>query len=177
MSYGYAHQGPPPSYNSTFDDDEPLFSSPPEDRLPSMKRTPYQHSTSIFGAPPMGEPAEPSAHPDNKTAAMQTGGPSSVTSGPSGSSYGPSGSGYGPSGSGYGQQGTSSFENPTATWGAGSKTNQGVFNSAPPRMSTSSAYQQQTTPQPGVAGTVPAGVQPGSPYIQTQSVPAAGTSR
>ncbi|KAG0563516.1 hypothetical protein KC19_8G037800 [Ceratodon purpureus] len=157
MSYGYPNQGPPPSYNSTFDDGEPLFTSPPEERYPSMKHTPYQHSTSIFGAPPMGEPSEPSAHPDNKTAATQTAGPSSVTGGPSAG--------------GYNRQST--FENPTASWSGGAHdASPGAAHYA----STPSAYQQQTASQPGVAGTVPAGVQPGSPYVQTQSVPATGTS-
>jgi hypothetical protein len=36
--------------------------------------------------------------------------------------------------------------------------------------------QQQATPQPGVAGATPVGVQPGSPYVQTQEVPSTGTS-
>lgn len=118
----------------------------------------------------MGEPAEPSAHPDNKTAATQTAGPLSM-GGPSG---------------GLGRQPSSTFENPTASWGAGGalrRQSSGAYDAskadygASHHTSTSSAYQQQTASQPGVAGSVPAGVQPGSPYVQTQSVPAAGTSR
>ena len=57
MNHGTYNQGPAPTYDATRVDDEPLFSSPPEERLPSMSRPPqqYQQETpSTFGAPPMG---------------------------------------------------------------------------------------------------------------------------
>lgn len=166
MNYGYHNQGPPPAYNATFDDDEPLFTSPPEERNASMRNPFYQPPfTSTFGAPPMGEPSEPSAHPDNKTAATQTAGTSSVTGAPvnmAGSSA---------MGGGLQRQSSGAYDASTA-----SKTDHGFFNGAPHYTSTPSAFQQQTASQPGVPGAVPVGVQPGSPYVQTQSVPAAGTS-
>jgi hypothetical protein len=169
MSYGYPNQGPPPSYNATFDDGEPLFRDPPVERYPSMKQ-----STSTFGAPPMGEPSEPSAHPDNKTAATQTAGPSSNMGGPSGG--------------GYSRQSSATFENPWGVGGGLRRQSSGAYDAAPgsvrqqpsayqQQTSMPSAYQQQTASQPGVAGTAPAGVQPDSPYVQTQSVPSTGTSR
>lgn len=93
MSYGHHNQGPPPPYSATYDDGEPLFTSPPEERANSMRNPFYQPpTTSTFGAPPMGEPSEPSAHPDNITAATHAGssqqpGSSYVNPVSSGSSY------------------------------------------------------------------------------------------
>lgn len=112
----------------------------------------------------MGEPAEPSAHPDNKTAATQIAGASPADmAGPS-SQLG--------AGGGLQRQSSGAYDASTA-----SKPHHGFFNYATQHTSTPSAYQQQTSSQPGVPGSAPvAGVQPGSPYVQTQSVPAAGTS-
>jgi len=167
MSYGHHNQGPPPPYSTTFDDGEPLFTSPPEERANSMRNPFYQPpTTSTFGAPPMGEPSEPSAHPDNKTAATHAG-----------SSQQPSSSYVNPvsSASTYGAPPTTQHGYPdVATHHTSSAT---AYPQQTPSYhnSTATAYPQQTASQPGVAGSVP-GVQPGSPYVQTQSVPAAGTS-
>ncbi|CAK9251148.1 unnamed protein product [Sphagnum jensenii] len=47
------------------------FSSPLVESRPTQEEEPPAASSS-FGAPPMGDPAEPSSHPDNRTAAEQT---------------------------------------------------------------------------------------------------------
>lgn len=174
MEHGTYNQGPAPTYDATRIDDEPLFTSPPEERLPSMNRYPQQpdvHPT--FGAPPMGEPSEPSAHPDNRTAATYTAGTSNETAGAplqmgAGTSLGRSqssidkqvgGSGVG----GLRRQASGAYDASTA-----SKTDKGFFSGA-------AQQQQAPAPQPGVAGPPPVGVKPGSPYVQTQEVPSTGT--
>ena len=84
---------------------------------------PQQMPTSTFGAPPMGEPSEPSAHPDNITAATQT--PASVTRptppGAASSRIGrqPSGSFSKAMGGGLGRQPSGSFDKVAGLGGGG----------------------------------------------------------
>lgn len=181
MSHGYPNQGAVPTYDATRIDDEPLFTSPPEERLPSMSRPPQQVTTSAFGAPPMGEPSVPSAHPDNVTAATLTaGGPLHAagqpvdTDGTAGTPLGRSqSSGFGaftkPVGGGGGLRRQASGAHDAST---AANTDKAFFSGA-----THKNAPQQAAPQPGVAGPTPVGVQPGSPYVQTQEVPSTGTSK
>lgn len=179
MNQGTSNQGPAPAYDATRIDDEPLFTSPPEERQPSMSRPPQQPTTSTFGAPPMGEPSEPSAHPDNLTAATYTAGASPEAAGAPVQMGGPSGTSLGrsqsssvgafekPVGGGLRRQSSGAYDASTAT-----TTDKGLFTGP-----TQHTAQQQTAPQPGVAGPPPVGVKPGSPYVQTQEVPSTGTSK
>lgn len=178
MSQGVPNQGPAPTYDATHIDNEPLFNTPPEERNPSMQRPPQQQETTgTFGAPPMGEPSEPSAHPDNRTAATHTLGTAS-----------PDGTGVplnrsqssvpaaAVSGGGLHRQASGAYDASTA-----SKTDRGFFGGAAPQNTTTpGAFPQPTAAQPGangVPGATPVGKQPGSPYIQTQEVPSTGTSK
>jgi hypothetical protein len=180
MNHGTHNQGPASTYDATRIDDEPLFTTPPEERLPSMNRLPQQqqqhdaHPT--FGAPPMGEPSEPSAHPDNMTAATYTLGGTPETAGApiqmgAGTSLGRSQSSFdkplgGGGGGGLRRQSSGAYDASTAT-----KTDKGFFSGV-----THQQQQQAPAPQPGVAGPPPVGAKPGSPYVQTQEVPSSGTS-
>lgn len=178
MNQGTNNQGPVPTYDATRNDDEPLFTSPPEERQPSMSRPPQQPTASTFGAPPMGEPSVPSAHPDNLTAATYTAGGSPEAAGAPVQMGGPGGTSLGrsqsssvgafekPMGGGLRRQSSGAYDASTAT-----KTDKGLFSGA-----TQHTAEQQTAPQPGVAGPPPVGVKPGSPYVQTQEVPSTGTS-
>lgn len=148
MNQGDVNQGPAPVYDGARVNGE---------AQPGVGRPPQQPgaSASAFGAPPMGEPSVPSAHPDNQTAATYTAGgspPGSVAP----SSQGPIGGG---GGGGLRRQSSGAYDASTAT-----KTDKGLF---------SGASQAQ---QPGVAGATPVGTKPGSPYVQTQDVPSTGTT-
>lgn len=110
-------------------DDEPLFTSPPEERAASLRRPPQtglqtQQVPSTFGAPPMGEPSEPSAHPDNIFAATQSLTRSSEPApaaavGGGGLGRQPSGSFPKASGGGLGRQPSGSFDKAAALGGGG----------------------------------------------------------
>jgi hypothetical protein len=171
--------------NQTYGD-EPVFTSPPEERQRSMGRPPQQQATtSTFGAPPMGEPSEPSAHQDNMTAATYTAGAAPEAAAAPVQMGGPNPSQMflnrsqsssagalekplaGGGGGGLRRQASGAYDASTAT-----KTDKGFFSGA----TQHSAPQQQPAPQPGGAGPTPVGVKPGSPYVQTQEVPSTGTS-
>lgn len=137
----------------------------------------------MFGAPPMGDPAEPSSHPDNITAAstpnVAASSPTSFGSNrtmslgrsPNDKPTGPA-TGMGMGGGGLRRQPSGAYDAATGT----SKTDKGLFSGS--QQSTPIVNQFNQSPsQPGVAGTVPVGHQPGSPYVQTQDVPAAGKSK
>jgi len=116
----------------------------------------------------MGEPSEPSAHPDNQTAATHKLGTASPED--TGSPLNRSQSSVPPaalSGSGLHRQASDVY--------GSSKADKGFFSGAAPQNTTTSgASQQQTASQPGAT---PVGAQPGSPYVQTQEVPSTGTSK
>lgn len=191
MDHGYpANQGPTPAHNDIHtQDDEPLFTSPPEDRSASMRRPPQQQASSTpssFGAPPMGEPSEPDAHPDNKTAATQTTGVASVLQAPVHTSdpapRGPAPGGLG----GLGRQPSGSFDKDTLGGGGGGLRRQpsGAYDPSTAAKTDKGflgGHKHQTTPtpppaQPAAAGPTPVGAAPGSPYVKTEEVPATGTS-
>lgn len=138
----------------------------------------------MFGAPPMGDPAEPSSHPDNVTAATST--PSAATAATTPTGFGsnrtmslgrsPSdksaGPGVGVGGGGLRRQPSGAYDAATGT----SKTDKGLFSGSQQSTPTVNQFNQSPS-QPGVAGTAPVGHQPGSPYVQTQDVPASGKSK
>lgn len=179
MNQGAPTQGPIPTHDAAHIDNEPLFTSPPEERNPSMRQVPpqQQETTSTFGAPPMGEPSEPSAHPDNQTAATHTLGTASPdgTGAPlnrSQSSVPAPASAVG--GGGLHRHASGAYDHQSSA----SRNGKGSFGGAAPQPNTATpqgAFQQQTTSQPG--GAAPVGAQPGSPYVQTQEVPSTGTSK
>lgn len=179
MSQGVPNQGPPPTYDATRTDnephidDEPLFSTPPEERNPSLKRpTQQEQPTSTFGAPPMGEPSEPSAHPDNQTAATHTLGSASpdgtgVPLNRSQSSVPSTATAAAASDHGLHRHASGAYDTSTAP--------KGFFSGgAPQKTTTPGGVPEQTASQPG---DTPVGVQPGSPYVQTEEVPSTGTSK
>lgn len=120
----------------------------------------------------MGEPSEPSAHPDNRTAAAQTTGASEAFSTPSD-----------PRPGGLSRQQSESFVK-TGAGGAGglhrqasnmydgTSPNKGFFSGS---SATGANHFKQTPTQPGMSGAMPMGQQSGSPYVQTDQVPASGT--
>jgi hypothetical protein len=114
-----------------------------------------------FGAPPMGDPAEPSSHPDNRTAAEQTTEAAAPEEGPlSGAQDG-----------GLRRQQSESDVTQTDR-GFGGQANNGAAAPA-----GASDYVQTPT-QPGKAGTTAGvGQQPGSPYVETAEVPPSGKGK
>jgi hypothetical protein len=146
MNQGDLNQGPAPVYDGARVNGE---------AQPGVGRPPQQPGASAFGAPPMGEPSVPSAHPDNQTAATYTAGGSPPGAGAAPVNQGPVGGG-----GGLRRQSSGAYDASTAA-----KTDKGLF---------SGATQAQ---QPGVAGATPVGTKPGSPYVQTQDVPSTGTSK
>lgn len=171
--------------------DEPLFRE--EER--AQEYSPYPNLSNdtstptaaagehMFGAPPMGDPAEPSSHPDNMTAAASTPQTANVATTPT--TFGsnrtmslgrsPSDRAAGPAvgvGGGLRRQPSGAYDAATGT----GMTDKGLFGGS--QQSTPIVNQFNQSPsQPGVAGTVPVGHQPGSPYVQTQDVPASGKSK
>ena len=179
MNQGYPNQGQAPAR----EDDEPLFTSPPEERQASMARPPQQQAptSSTFGAPPMGEPSVPSAHPDNVTAATYNAGapPNSAGApvGPAGTSLNRSQSSnverpIGPGmGGGLRRQSSGAYDA-----SSGTQTDRGFFSGSHAQPQQTAA-PQAAAPQAGVAGATPVGSKPDSPYVQTQEVPSTGTSK
>jgi len=171
--------------------DEPLF----REEQRTQEYSPYPNLSNdtttptaaagghMFGAPPMGDPAEPSSHPDNMTAAAST--PNAATAATTPTGFGsnrtmslgrspsdkPAGPGVGVGGGGLRRQPSGAYDAATGT----SKTDKGLFSGSQQSTPTVNQFNQSPS-QPGVAGTVPVGHQPGSPYVQTQDVPATGKS-
>jgi hypothetical protein len=115
-------------------------------------------ASSSFGAPPMGDPAEPSSHPDNRTAAEETTEAAVPKEGPL----------SGAQGGGLRRQ-QSGFDGTQTDRGFGGQSNNGAAAPA-----GASDYRQTPT-QPGTAGTTAGvGQQPGSPYVETAEVPPSG---
>lgn len=172
--------------------DEPLF----REEQRTQEYSPYPNLSNdtttptaaagghMFGAPPMGDPAEPSSHPDNMTAAAST--PNAATAATTPTGFGsnrtmslgrspsdkPAGPGVGVGGGGLRRQPSGAYDAATGT----SKTDKGLFSGSQQSTPTVNQFNQSPS-QPGVAGTVPVGHQPGSPYVQTQDVPATGKSK
>ncbi len=118
-------------------------------------------ASSSFGAPPMGDPAEPSSHPDNRTAAEQTTGAAAPEKGPL----------SGAQGGGLRRQ-QSGVDGTQTDRGFGGQSNNGAAAPA-----GANDYRQTPT-QPGTAGTTAGvGQQPGSPYVQTAEVPPSGKGK
>lgn len=195
MEHGY-HNPPPTVHASGVMDDEPLFTSPLEERAASMRRPPQQtqqmHST--FGAPPMGEPSEPSAHPDNIFAATQSltrhSEPAAPAAAPAGGGGGgglarqPSGSFPKPSGGGLGRQPSGAFD-AAALGGGGGLARQPSGSLGGLRRQPSGAYDASTASKtdksffhstPTAPGTATApGSQPGLVPPTTGTTPAPTT--
>jgi hypothetical protein len=167
MNYNQGNQGPP-----VFDDEHnpqqqggggfvPSSTDRSSDYVPYPQvETPagYEGQGSPFGAPPMGEPAEPSSHPDNRAAAEQTtAAPEELASGAGGGLRGQP-SGFDGTQTDRGFVGQSYTADPAAAGG------------------TTSSFQESSA-QPGVARTASVGQQPGSPYVQTAEVPPTGKSK
>jgi hypothetical protein len=166
MNYNRGNQGPP-----VFDDEHntqqqggggfvPSSTDRSSDYVPYPQvetSAGYEGQGSPFGAPPMGEPAEPSSHPDNRAAAEQTtAAPEELASGAGGGLRG--------------QQ--SGFD--------GTQTDRGFVGqsyTADPAAAGGTSSFQQSSAQPGVASTAGVGKQPGSPYVQTAEVPPTGKSK
>lgn len=154
----------------------------------------------------MGEPSEPSAHPDNITAATQT--PASVTQptppGAASSRIGrqPSGSFSKVSGGGLGRQPSGSFDKAAGLGGGGggglrrqpsgaydatsaAKTDKGFFGgthaaaAGTTPMATPGVQSQESQPGlvPPQTTSAPVGAAPAGPYMKTEEVPPSGTSK
>lgn len=161
-----AHLNAPAQQQESHEDGTGIVPPPSTDRSTDSASNPQVNrqeeeppaASSSFGAPPMGDPAEPSSHPDNRTAAEETTEAAAPKEGPL----------SGAQGGGLRRQ-QSGFDGTQTDRGVGGQSNNGAAAPA-----GASDYVQTPT-QLGTAGkTAGVGQQPGSPYVETAEVPPSG---
>jgi hypothetical protein len=164
-----AHLNAPAQQQESHEDGTGIVPPPSTDRSTDSASNPQVNrqeeeppaASSSFGAPPMGDPAEPSSHPDNRTAAEETTEAAAPKEGPL----------SGAQGGGLRRQ-QSGFDGTQTDRGVGGQSNNGAAAPA-----GASDYVQTPT-QLGTAGkTAGVGQQPGSPYVETAEVPPSGKGK